>query len=641
MNYKILLLDSYEGFRQAAMEACLELKYEPVILPAYSANFDLVTRIKMMYPNDDCPDVIITRGAIAPYLAPFFPNSIFSLASPDDVDFLNAIRKARVLGKHVGLIIRDEYEFVKKADFYKEILGNITITPYRYEKAEEVTNILIAAKKDNIDVTVGGGTLALAASAKIGIPNIFVPTSALSIKKALRNSLVYAKFKEEERRKNLLSNIAMNYIEYGLLIIERNTIKFANSSMKEVLNEDPSRVIGLDFSSVFHNDSSLLLDIKSEKAIFIKDKRFLVKRESNLNFKNFQIFTFQSANVLQEKERVLRDTLRNKVYPIKYHFDDIISESKKMKAVITQAKLYAKSDAAILIIGASGTGKEMLAQSIHCDSRRRGYPFVAINCVAIPHDLFESELFGYEEGAFTSAKKGGKTGLFEIAHNGTLFLDEINSLSYDLQGKLLRAIEEGEFRKVGSEKIIRSDVRIICASNENLSTLTTYKQFRSDLYYRISTLPLLIPPLNKRREDIIPISQSIIQSYCAKYHLNFSGLTSQEKELLTTHTYHGNVRELENILHRFVIEASLAPRDGLLSSCIHCFDDFSERPIELKGKKTTIKMGRLNEMEAELIQATLEAMEYNQSETARILDISRSTLIRKIKEYKLQSKTPQ
>ena len=636
MNYKILLLDSYDGFRQAAMEACMELQYEPTILPAYDANLDLVSRIKLLYLNGDYPDVIITRGAIATYLTPFFPNSIFSLASPDDVDFLSAIRKACAYGNRIGLIIRDEYEYSKKAAYYSAILQNVEIVPYRYEKAEDVTDVLIQAKHDRMDVTVGGGTLALTASAKIGIPNIFVPTSSLSIKKALRNSLIYAKFKDEERRKNLLANISMNNIEYGLLIVEQDTILFANAAMREVVGIHFDKLVGSSFQQKFEENSQKLLDMKQENVINIGQKLFLVRKELAQDFGDFYVFTFQSANALHEKEHVLRSSLRDKGYKASYTFADIIAESPCMLAAITKAKVYAATDASVLIEGASGTGKELLAQSIHNASSRKENPFVAVNCAAIPENLFESELFGYEEGAFTGAKKGGKAGLFETAHNGTLFLDEINSLPYAHQGKLLRALEDGEFRKVGSDKIIRCNVRIICASNENLQNLVSEQLFRRDLYYRISTLPISILPLKERAEDVIPIAQHYLNKYCLKYNTDIFSFTQQEKDVLTSFDYSGNVRELENAIHRFAIELGSFARKGLLEECLHCAMPKLEAGSigSQYQEKISLKLGSLEEMETELIRATLLSSDQNQSRAAEQLGISRSTLIRKMKELK-------
>ena len=625
MEYKVLLLDSYDGFRLAAMRACKELKCDPTIIPAYDANPELVEKIKAFYQGDDYPDVIITRGAIATYLAPHFPNSVFSLASPDDIDFLYAIKKALAYGTRIGLIVRDEYEFEKKSDLYKKILCTAQITPYRYEKAEDVVSVLIAAKSDGMDVTVGGGTLAAKASARVGVPNIFVPTSDLSIKKALHNSLLYAQFKNEERRKNLYSSIATNHVQHGILMIEGTTIRFANTAMKEVLGVEPSSLINANFLDVLGKSGNELLDIHETQVFQIKARKFLVEREMNSPIDQIQTFTFQSLSTLQEKENAVRKSLRS-TWKTRYRFEDIIADSGCMKHVIERAKLFAGSEATVLITGASGTGKEVLAQSIHHASKRASGPFVVVNCAAIPHELFESELFGYEEGSFTGARRGGKSGLFEVADSGTLFLDEINSLPVDLQGKLLRVIEEGEFRRVGSDKSIYMDIRLICASNEDIYRLVVEGRFRLDLFYRICTLRLDIPTLGERTEDILPLSRMLLQKYCEKYHRNMDGFFPDEEEVLLTHSYRGNVRELDNVLHRYVIESSYYPRAGLLKSCFDA--PLTSRQANSTVGYITIKKGTLAAMERDIVEQYLRNTAESDHKIAEMLGISRSTLWR-------------
>lgn len=226
----------------------------------------------------------------------------------------------------------------------------------------------------------------------------------------------------------------------------------------------------------------------------------------------------------------------------RFRFKDIIGSSQVIKNKIEIARKMASSDASILITGESGTGKEVFAQSIHNSSKRRDYNFVAINCAAIPENLFESELFGYEEGAFSGAKKSGKAGYFEAAHGGTLFFDEIGEMPLALQGKLLRAIEERRIAKVGSLKLTDVDVRIIAATNENLEDLLLKKKFRSDLYFRLNVLPLYIPPLRERKEDILEILYSMRDNSESSWELE-----DTTKEYLINYSWPGNIRELRNI----------------------------------------------------------------------------------------------
>ncbi len=235
------------------------------------------------------------------------------------------------------------------------------------------------------------------------------------------------------------------------------------------------------------------------------------------------------------------DSVPRKGHIAKYRFSDICGNSKEIKQTMELAKKMARTDSSVLITGESGTGKELFAHSIHNNSPREQGPFVAINCAALPDSLLESELFGYEEGAFTGAKKGGKIGLFELANTGSIFLDEIEGMAQSTQLKLLRVIQEREIMRLGGDKIIPIDVRIISASNQELLPLTNTGIFRRDLFYRVSTLPLELPPLRRRREDIF----LLIEEFKNELHLTFV-LTEEAKSMLIHYEWPGNIRELRN-----------------------------------------------------------------------------------------------
>ena len=245
----------------------------------------------------------------------------------------------------------------------------------------------------------------------------------------------------------------------------------------------------------------------------------------------------------EERQQKLRLQLYHRGYQSKYVFSDIIAQDETMLRTKQIAAKMARTDSAILLTGESGTGKELFAHSIHHASLRRDMPFVAINCAALSDSLLESELFGYDEGAFTGAKKGGKLGLFEYAHRGTLFLDEIEGMSQPLQIKLLRVLQEKELMRVGGSRMIPIDVRIIAASNENLLDLVRQGAFRRDLYYRLNTLPIEIPPLRERGEDVILIARHLMRRSGARYVL-----TPSAEEVLRRCPWEGNVRELFNLV---------------------------------------------------------------------------------------------
>lgn len=248
----------------------------------------------------------------------------------------------------------------------------------------------------------------------------------------------------------------------------------------------------------------------------------------------------------EQKQHELRRQLLNKGHKAKYTFDDILGESGAIKKIKEIAKKMAKTNSAVLITGESGTGKELFAHAVHNYSDRKDYPFVAVNCAAIPENLLESELFGYEEGAFTGAKRGGKIGLFEFAHMGTLFLDEIEGMSPALQIKLLRVIQEKEIMKIGGDKVINIDVRIIAATNEELRKLVKENKFRKDLYYRINTLPIMIPPLREREDDVY----LLLERFKTEIGADFK-FTPKAKEAFKMYNWEGNIRELKNYVEFF------------------------------------------------------------------------------------------
>lgn len=258
------------------------------------------------------------------------------------------------------------------------------------------------------------------------------------------------------------------------------------------------------------------------------------------------VVIIKKFNDMEKKQYKFREQIIGQGHRAKYTFEDILGKSEIIKKYKKIAKRMAASNSSILITGESGTGKELFAQAIHNSSKRKNYPFVAVNCAAITESLLESELFGYEEGAFTGARKGGKPGLFELAHRGTLFLDEIGEMPLNLQAKLLRVLQEREVMRIGGSNLIKVDVRIISVTNRNLKDMLRKGKFRKDLYYRLSVLPLNLPPLRDRRDDIIPLLNGI------KNQLNVDfTLTGSAKNALINYNWNGNVRELKNYIEYF------------------------------------------------------------------------------------------
>jgi len=303
----------------------------------------------------------------------------------------------------------------------------------------------------------------------------------------------------------------------------------------------------------------------------------------------------------------------------------IIAASREMRAVLTKIDQVAPTDATVLIEGESGTGKELVARAIHRKSSRSDRLFIPVNCSTFPETLLESELFGYEKGAFTGADKGRK-GLFEAAHSGTLFLDEIADMPLPLQGRLLRALQEGEVRRLGSTQPIRVDVRIVTATNKRVDSLVAQGTLRDDLFYRLNVVRIVIPPLRERPDDIIPLAQHFLEVYKKRAKKEIAGITPEAAQAMLAHPWPGNVRELENAVERGVIlcrSSSITAQE--LSLGIPLPEKGSDRGITLK------------ELERRHTLAALERHGGNQAETARELGIGRNTLWRRLKEYGLIS----
>src|SRR5690625_4003910 len=260
---------------------------------------------------------------------------------------------------------------------------------------------------------------------------------------------------------------------------------------------------------------------------------------------------FQDVTGIKKMEGEIRKKIYLRGHIAKYTFNDIIYKSDVVDQTIEIAKSYSEVDSNILIIGETGTGKEMYTQSIHNQSARKDKPFVAINCAALPESLLESELFGYVEGAFTGAVKGGKKGFFELAHRGTLFLDEIGEISVNLQSRLLRVLQEKEVMRIGDDKVIPVDVRIIAATNKNLLEMVKNNQFREDLYYRLSVLNLHLPPLRACREDIPSMVHLFLRKYAGTNQR--IRITESALERLSNEAWEGNVRELQNFCERLAV----------------------------------------------------------------------------------------
>jgi two-component system, NtrC family, response regulator HydG len=331
-----------------------------------------------------------------------------------------------------------------------------------------------------------------------------------------------------------------------------------------------------------------------------------------------------SFTALSEENRSLKSRLGER-----FSFHNIIGNSPAMQEMFATLAMVAPTDATVLITGESGTGKELVANALHQNSPRRDAPFITLNCAALNENLLESELFGHEAGAFTGAS-GRRRGRFERAHGGTLLLDEIGDMSLPIQSKILRVLQEGEFERLGGTETIKVDVRLLAATHKDLQAMIDAGTFRQDLYFRLSVVPVHLPPLRQRSLDIPELAGVFLQRYARKNQKDIKGFHPEVINLLIHYDWPGNIRELENTIERAVILClgeQISPHDlpsRLLSKEIH--------ELGSDQAETTFT---LRDMEREMIRSTLEKTGHNKSRTAKILGVARQTLLNKIKEYGL------
>lgn len=335
----------------------------------------------------------------------------------------------------------------------------------------------------------------------------------------------------------------------------------------------------------------------------------------------------RKLSMLESKIELYEQELMN-LRSTRYTFDSIVCDSVAMENIKREALEATGNQLPVLITGESGTGKELFAQAIHHASHRKLYPFVRINCAAIPKDLLESELFGYEKGAFTGANASGKPGKIELANRGTLFLDEIGDLPLDMQPKLLRVLEDKEFERIGGTKILKSDFRLIAATNQNLESLIDEKRFRKDLYYRVNVIPIRIPPLRERRNDIVPIAGHLLKQLAADIALSDVYLSTDAEAILKNHDWPGNVRELSNILER-----AIASLDGdTITGADLPFYLHRNRVRNQTSVSSNIRKVHA-EAEIKAITTALENSGHNKTRAARMLGIHRTLLYKKMKKH--------
>ncbi|MEA3240752.1 MAG: sigma 54-interacting transcriptional regulator, partial [Pseudomonadota bacterium] len=437
----------------------------------------------------------------------------------------------------------------------------------------------------------------------------------------------------------------LDNMQIGIIVSDAaGYIVYLNETYARFLGIDVAAQIGRHATEVVKNSRLHIVAQTGQKEINypheFKDKSFVVHRvpirEGDTIVAVLGLVLFSGADIvkrlatqlshLQAKLQMYESELQT-LHGTRYTFDSIVGASAAMNRLKEEALRATVNDFPVLITGESGTGKEMIAQAIHADGAHRAYPFVRVNCAAIPRELFEAELFGYERGAFTGADRWGKAGKFELANKGTIFLDEIGDLPLETQPKLLRVLEMKEFERVGGNQLIHSNFRIVAATNQNLEQKVTNGSFRADLFYRLNVIALELPPLRERKEDIIPLARHFIRCSTTGMATEKS-MDHAAEQLLIDHHWPGNARELRNVIERVLVA------DGGRLITIDDLPFYLQPQVQKKfgTRKTSTLKEYLRAAETHAIQEALSEADNNKSLAARRLGIHRTLLYQKMKK---------
>ncbi len=616
-------------------------------------------------------DVIISRGGTSTLIE----NAKLGVPIVDiGISYQNllyCLSEAKQLGDTVAMIgYKNVFQSIKKIEEQIKELTGITIIARKINSDDEIYDVMHRIYNDHKDhnlVFIGGNTVAKSAT-KLGCASVALKSTEENILQAIEEAQKIINATQMEKERANMFKAILDHISDGVVSIDKNgVITVLNKAAQTIIKTDEKKLIGKKAESTILNPRihEVVEKGKPELGILEEIGGITVVTNSTPIFVDNQVVgavsTFQDVTYLQQLEQQVRRKLSRQGLIPKYKFDDIIGESPGMITAIQRAKKFANTDYTILITAETGSGKEMFAHSMHSTSKRNKGPFVTVNCASLPESLLEAELFGYSEGAFTGASKGGHAGLFEQAHGGTIFLDEVSEISGRLQILFLRVLQEKEIRRIGDSKIIPVNVRIISASNRKLKELVSQGDFREDLYYRLNVLNLHIPPLRERQDDIPLLIENFLSIYPGTLNKNCS-ITPNAIRLLQQYEWPGNVRQLENIIQRLIVitedESSIDISDvqqaleGELTNSN--FDNiFTPLPAksDLKNKNLlkasnalsldnievetdtnrSSSEGLLSNIESEAILKVLRSVNGNRQKASKILGISSTTLWRRLK----------
>lgn len=599
-------------------------EYEEAIAKAHDPRVHFTT--SFMYGTDarnlsraSDYDIIVVRGMTSRALSEKYPETTIVDIKMDAFDVSSALLEAKKKFpgiRKIGLILPSSS--ICSASILTELLG-IEVVMREVRGEEHMESTLREMVKEGCEVFIGGLTLKRV-SEKMGLEYVHIKTGPSAIESSIKDAITAAHILDRERsRLGLMKSLVNNTPDSLLIIDDKGKITAANHAASSFFRRP--NLVGMDAKELFPLEIYSVCD-DVEVVQTICDQTVLIT-EHPVHIEGEKRATYVSLRLVEDirrTEKKIRSKLQEKGLTAKYSFSDIVTEQVEMKQLVAKALRYAHVEGNVLLTGETGTGKELFVQSMHNASPRRDKPFVAVNCAALSEQLLESELFGYTEGSFTGAQKGGKTGLFELAQGGTIFLDEIGEMPICFQAKLLRVIQEREIRKIGGDEFIPVDVRIMSATNQNIPDLIEKGLFRRDLYYKINLLTLHIPPLRERLDDIPAIFKRFVERKSKALNIVPPMVEKDALECLKGYSWPGNIRELRNVAERAVIFSS--------SNCI-TRDTLKEIDVSV-GEKKASEEKKIPLTSEELYRRYVESG-LTLNDFALSIGISRTTLWRKFK----------
>lgn len=620
-----------------SQEICRELKMEDQVEFFRNDIDDAIALAKELDRNDSV-DAIISRYGIAHMLMQEKLNVPVIEIMVTGQDLAQAFYEAKIRTgvKHPKITYLAFSNMSNDIQRLSRIMG-IELEILELESPEDIKRIIDAIPRKSTDILMGGAT-SMAYGSQKGFITQIVESGDCALREAFKSAQKVILAKRNERRHTVEFMTLVNSVREGVIYISCDLrIQYVNSQAEVLFNLKCEDIKGKELQNIFSDKTSLeelnnaLINCKNKQECY---QDILLEINSKLiafgiepvivNSKVVSmVITLMDVTRIQETEiKVRNEVIKNK-FLAKYRFENLVGSSPEITETKRLAREFAAVDTTVLITGESGTGKELFAQSIHNASSRRNGPFVAVNCAALPVNLLESELFGYVEGAFTGAKHKGKAGLFEMAHHGTIFLDEISEMEMYAQSRLLRVIQERQVMRLGDDKYIPVDVRIIVATNKPLAQQVSKGEFRQDLYYRLKVLTFRVPPLRDRSGDIRVLAKYFLDHYCSR-HGRVRAFSKEALNLLEKYSWPGNVRELRYFIERMVIVTKQKEISG--GQLMTYWDD-----QDLSSSQNASAPLKPVSDEKERIRQAIEQAEGNISKAARILGIDRSTIYRRMK----------